>query len=865
MDLRIDMPLALLLLLPLLMYFGWTYWRERQRLKKGHIVVLGIRIVAICCLVFALAEPYILLPVKEEQVVFLVDRSASMNGTDDEMANFIAESLQSKKDDQLAGIYSFSSTLQTEAILSDSLKEVPKFTAIKATDQTNIEQSLQLASGIVDPKKATRLVLLTDGNETKGDALEFSSKFKGSNISVDIVPFNKPVAKDVSLKSFVTPQVAYVGEQQQLVTEINATAAERGELLLYENDKLIYREAVELAEGSNIFTYKHSATAEGLVKYEALVQVEQDAIFENNKLTSVTMVQSEPHLLIVNGYDTASPIAAALGKQSIAYDVVNASSLPNELSSYLQYNAIIFDNVPGHLVGEAKMSVIEQAVKNFGVGFTMVGGENSFGLGGYFKTPIETLLPVEMEIKGKEQLPSLGLEIVLDRSGSMSGAKLELAKEAAARSVEMLRDEDTLGFIAFDDRPWEIIETGPLGKKEEAVDTILSVTPGGGTEIYGSLAKAYENLADLKLQRKHIILLTDGQSQPGNYEDLIAQGKENGITLSTVAIGQDADANLLEALSEMGSGRFYDVVDEQTIPSILSRETAMISRTYIEDNPFYPTIFNASGWNTLFANGVPKMNAYIGTTAKQGATVIAESEKEDPVLAEWQYGLGKTFAFTSDSTGKWTGDWARWQNWGTFWQTLISKMLPSYNDVAYDVRLESDGSFVITDPTNEAAFLDIVAVNEAGEELETQLETISASQVRAVVQAEPGLIFFRIADEEQAIYQAGLSVPYSAEYELRPVNDKLVEELTKQTDGSVLKEPSEVFREFTKKGAERQNIATWLLLAGMLLFFIDITIRRFGWSFLTRPKKKEQLVEEKPIHAEDTNVAQILKGMKKRS
>jgi len=846
------------------MYFGWTYWRERQRLKKSHITVLGIRILAVICLVFALAGPYILLPIKEEQILFMVDRSASMNGTDGEMTNFIEESLQSKKDEQLAGIYSFSSTLQTEAILSKTLKEVPKFTNIEATDQTNIEQSLQLASGIVNSKKATRLVLLTDGNETKGNALEFASKFKGSNISVDVVPFHQPVSTDVSLKSFVTPQVAYVGEQQQLVTEVHATAANKGELLLYENDKLVHQEAVELAQGSNVFTYKHTATAEGLVKYEAVVQVEQDAIFENNKLTSITMVQSEPHLLIVNGYDSASPIAAALGKQSISFNVVDAQSLPNELSSYLQYNAIIFDNVPGHLVGEAKMNVIEQAVKNFGVGFTMVGGENSFGLGGYFKTPIETLLPVEMEIKGKEQLPSLGLVIVLDRSGSMYGSKLELAKEAAARSVEMLRDEDTLGFIAFDDRPWEIIETGPLNNKEEAVDTILSVTPGGGTEIYGSLARAYENLADLKLQRKHIILLTDGQSQSGNYEDLIAEGKENGVTLSTVAIGQDADANLLEALSEMGTGRFYDVVDEQTIPSILSRETAMISRTYIEDNPFYPTIYNASGWNTLFANGVPQMNAYIGTTAKQGASVIAESEKEDPVLAQWQYGLGKTFAFTSDSTGKWTGDWARWQDWGTFWQTLISQMLPSYNDVAYDVRLESDGSFVITDPTNEAAFLDVVAVNEAGEELETQLEAISASQIRAVVQAEPGLIFFRIADEDQAIFQAGISVPYSAEYELRPVNDELVEELTKQTGGSVLKEPKEVFREFTKKGADRQNIATWLILAGMLLFFIDITIRRFGWSFFAKSKKKEQLVENKTTQAEDTNVAQLLKGMKKR-
>lgn len=865
MDLRIDVPIALLLLLPLLAYFVWTFWRERQRLKKNHMVVLTIRILAVCCLVFALAAPYIILPVKEEQVLFLVDRSASMNGTETAMASFIEESLQSKKDEQLAGIYSFSSTLRTEAILSNTLDEVPKFTAMTATDQTNIEQSLQLATGIVDPKKATRLVLLTDANETNGNVREFMTKLKSSNISVDVVPFNRPVANDVSLKSFVSPQVAYVGEYQQLVTEINATATTQGELLLYENDALIHREAVELAEGSNVFTYKHAATAEGLVKYEALVQVGQDAIFENNKLTSVTMVQSEPKLLIVNGHETASPIAAVLGPNASSYDVVDARSLPNELSSYLQYNAIIFDNVPGHLVGEAKMGVIEQAVKNFGVGFMMTGGENSFGLGGYFKTPIETLLPVEMEIKGKEQLPSLGLVIVLDRSGSMHGSKLELAKEAAARSVEMLRDEDTLGFIAFDDRPWEIIETGPLANKEEAVDTILSVTPGGGTEIYSSLAVAYENLANLKLQRKHIILLTDGQSQSGNYEGLIEEGKENGVTLSTVAIGQDADGNLLEALSEMGSGRYYDVIDEQMIPSILSRETAMISRTYIEDNPFYPKIYNAPGWNQLFAGGVPQMNAYIGTTAKQGATVIAESEKEDPVLAQWQYGLGKTFAFTSDSTGKWTGDWARWQEWGTFWQTAISQMLPTYNDVAYDIRLDADGSFVITDPTNEAAFLDIVAVNEAGEELEMQLETISASQIRAVVQTEPGLIFFRITDEQQAIYQAGLSVPYSAEYELRPVNDKLVEELTKQTGGAVLEEPQEVFRDFTQKGAERQNIATWLLLAGMLLFFINITIRRFGWSIFTITKRKGKVVAETPVKEEDTNVAQLLKGMKKRS
>lgn len=865
MDLRIDHPLALLLLIPLIGYFVWTWWHHRQQLKRNQQIVFWIRIVAVVLLVFAISSPYLLLPVKEEQVVFLIDRSASVEGTEDAALGFIEESLQSKKETHQVGIYSFASNLQTESILTDTLEHAPELSEMTNDGETNIAQAIQLATGIVDLEKATRIVLLTDGLETKGDVEEQLTKLTESNVSIDVVQMSKDVNADVSIQSFSTPQVAYAGEQQQLVIEIEATTKGQGDLYLYENDQLIYQEKVQLEEGANVFTYRHIGDATGLVKYEALVQVNEDAILENNQLTSVTMVQSSPRLLIVSDREEGSPIATALGTNSIHYDVISSSELPNSLSSYLHYNAIIFDNIPGHLVGEEKMGIIEQAVKNFGVGFMMVGGENSFGLGGYFKTPIEELLPVEMEVKGKQQLPSLGLVIVLDRSGSMMGPKFELAKEAAARSVELLRDGDTLGFIAFDDRPWEVIETAPLEDKEEAVNTILSIAPGGGTEIYSSLELAYENLSDLQLQRKHIILLTDGQSYTASsYEDLIEEGKGNNITLSTVAIGADADATLLESLSEYGSGRFYSVLDETTIPSILSRETAMISRTYIEDNPFYPIIYNADGWNSLFEEGVPQMNAYIGTTAKQTATVIAESEKEDPVLAEWQYGLGRTIAFTSDSTGAWTGDWARWDEWPNFWQTAISRILPTYNDIAYDIRLSADGSFVITDPTNQAAFLDVAVVNELGEELEVQTEPISASKVRTVVEADPGLVFFRITSGDGSIYQAGLTVPYSAEYELHPPNEPLLTQITERTGGKLLEEPAEAFREFTVKGAEKQSITTWLVLLSMLLFFLDITIRRFGWGFLQVVGRTKEMTSEKQVAEEETNVAQLLKGMKKR-
>lgn len=658
--------------------------------------------------------------------------------------------------------------------------------------------------------------------------------------------------------------MAYQGEEQTLVTEIESTTDTMGELLLYENDQLIFRETIQLEEGKNVFTYRHKGNKEGLVKYEAYIQTDEDAILENNKLTSITMVQSTPRLLIVSDREEGSPIADMLNPSSIQFEEVSAEELPSSLSYMLKYDAIIFDNVPGHLVGEAKMGVIEQAVKNFGVGFMMVGGENSFGIGGYFKTPIEKLLPVEMEVKGKQQLPSLGLVIVLDRSGSMIGLKMELAKEAAVRSVELLREGDTFGLIAFDSHPWEIIETKPLENKDEVTNTILSIPAEGGTEIYPSLSLAYNNLFDLPLQRKHIILLTDGQSATsGNYEELIESGKKKHITLSTVAIGHDADRQLLESLSELAGGRFYDVEDETTIPSILSRETAMISRTYIVDDPFYPVIYHSEGWNQLFEKGVPQMNAYIGTTAKTTANVIAESEKEDPVLAEWQYGLGRTIAFTSDSTGAWTGDWGRWDRWVDFWNTAISRLLPTYNEIAYDIRMDGEGSFLITDPTNQAAFLDVAVVDEYGNELEVHLEPISASKVRAVADAKPGLVFFRISKDDN-VYQTGLTVPYSSEYRLQPLNEKLLEKVADKTGGKIVEDPQEVFRKFNEQGATRQSIATIILLVSLLLFFVDITIRRFGWAFFKQMGKSKNIVTAQKVTEEETSVAEILKELRKK-
>lgn len=296
----------------------------------------------------------------------------------------------------------------------------------------------------------------------------------------------------------------------------------------------------------------------------------------------------------------------------------------------------------------------------------------------------------------------------------------------------------------------------------------------------------------------------------------------------------------------------------------MSTETAIISRTYIEDNPFYPTIYGDPTWSSLFVEGVPQMNAYIATTAKQTANVIAQSEKEDPVLAEWMYGLGRTLAFTSDSTGAWSGDFARWNNWGDFWNTAVSRMLPSYSEVPYTIQKASDGSYTVTDPSGKSSFIEVAAVNEKGEELEVSSEPLAPGKSRVTVESEPGLVFFRVSNEQDAVYQAGISIPYSEEYKVQQPDVQKLQLITNRTGGELLSEPAEAFRDMDVTSSEKQPIRQILILIAIILFFIDITIRRFGFKQLILPFKKPKKAITPSTTTKSSNMEKLVREKKKR-
>ncbi|MGM9922547.1 MAG: VWA domain-containing protein [Bhargavaea sp.] len=853
MDFRIEHPAYLLLLLPVFGYLFWSWKLEQGKSGRKAFVLLGMRISVAALLIFAAASPYLLMRAEEERLFFLVDRSASMEGTEEEVSAFLEEAV-SQGQDRNVTVLSFAGEAWNDPLESGS----PDIT--RHTGETDLEGALRYASAAAAGSPA-RIVVLSDGRETRGDALEYIRSQLPQDVTVDAAVFAAPDSEDVSVSSFTVPTTGRKGESQQLDVTVRATAPAAARLILFRNDQPVAERDTELSEGENRFTFSEVQTEEGLVKYEAQVIMEEDGIQENNRMTAVTEIEGPPRVLIADSTGTPGQLGNLVGKSGISVETVHAGDLPQDLSSYLQYDAIIFDNVPGHRVGEERMAVIEQAVRTFGLGFMMVGGEESFGLGGYFRTPIEKILPVDMDVTGKQVIPSLGLVIVLDRSGSMAGRKLELAKEAAARSVALLREDDTLGFIAFDESPWEVIETSPIGDPNEASGKIMSVTPGGGTDIYPSVALAYERLSGLDLERKHIILLTDGMSAAGgNYASLAEKGDSDGVTMSTVAIGEDADRQLLRQLADQASGRYYEVTDADSVPSILSRETAMLSRTYIVDEPFTPAVRGGTGWDTLFGNGLPQMNAYIATTAKPDSDVILESPEGDPIIAEGRYGLGRTLAYTSGSGG-WSGGFASWDRWGELWTTAVSRILPQYRSEAFDIRRNKDGSYTVTGPES-MPFLDIAAVDEGGRELGTAVEPVRPGTARVRVQSGPSLVFFRISGDGESVTTAGISIPYGAEYRPGPPDQERLSAIAERSGGRVLESAKEALRPPESSKKEILPAWDWFALAAMLIFFADITLRRFGLPRIRKPGRSAGGTRESAANMEETSLEKLLKAKK---
>ncbi|MDD2373113.1 MAG: VWA domain-containing protein, partial [Syntrophomonadaceae bacterium] len=572
----------------------------------------------------------------------------------------------------------------------------------------------------------------------------------------------------------------------------------------------------------------------------------KDTIAENNVAHAFTLVEGPPLILLVEGSPgEAASISAALDSLELDNRVIPAYQFPASIEELQRYAVIILCNVPAEALQANSMEAVNQAVKNMGLGLIMVGGDQSFGPGGYFKTPVEEALPVYMDLRGKKEIPSLGLLLVIDKSGSMSEsaggyAKIDLAREAAIQATEVLGPMDQIGVLAFDSAAKWVVKMRKVDDLTAIQDDIGTLRAGGGTSIYPGLALAYDSLKKADTKYKHIILLTDGQSATsGDYYFLARKMEKAGITMSTVAVGDGADTELLEILAEWGRGRYYFTNEAYSIPRIFTKETITALRSYLVEEDFTP--LRVAGSEVLHGiNAVPDLHGYVASTVKDSAQLMLESHRGDPVLAGWQYGLGRSLAFTSDAGGRWAANWAGWEGYNHFWGNLLSWVLPRSQDSS--LRMETyieDGKGYIkvdTDDYTATSLMYSATIIKPDLKSETlELQPVAPGSFAGNFKVkQPGVYLINVLQkkggETLGSISGGAALSYSPEYNNTFRDDAFLEQVAGKGGGSIISRGEEAFADNLPPLKGIVELWPWLLIIAACLLPLDIAARRLSIS-----------------------------------
>jgi hypothetical protein len=497
------------------------------------------------------------------------------------------------------------------------------------------------------------------------------------------------------------------------------------------------------------------------------------------------------------------------------------------------------------------MESIETYVRDVGGGLLVIGGSHSYGAGGYFRTPLERILPVEMRPPARLDLPHVALLFVIDKSGSMGagpegGTKLDLAKAAAIAAADIMNPADQVGILAFD-AAWDwTLPFRPVGKGEWINDKLAALQSDGGTDMYKAMVEARRAIAGKEAAIKHVIVLSDGLTDKADFQTLVQQLARAGVTVSTVSVGNDADVKLMAEIAREGKGRGYVALDPQTIPQIFTTETLLISRDLLIEKTFVPRVAAPVGpLRGMMQSSLPRLRGYVLTYPKQRSELLMKAG-EDPLLVAWRHGLGRVMAFTSDLSGRWGKEWVAWQGlpqWAgqlardTMRKIVETRMRAEFHADGDAVRVVAD--FIATDGKfmNHLKLHGNLTAPNRSTEQSAFLQSAPGRYEGKFTPAERGIHFVTLFAEGKA-GEAPLSMatipyvaPYPKEYrELRP-NLALLSRLAEETGGEML-DPENfaagLRRLYTPSpGKGSRGHETWWPLAGagLLLFLADLVMR----------------------------------------
>jgi uncharacterized membrane protein len=810
-------------------------------------------------------------------VMVLMDRSHSVQVLEDVQEEYLREISKDIPPNDKLGVISFARNAYLEQLPMRGGYHIPpdRLSQIPDIDRSDIASAMRLAMAMFPHDTAKRVLLLTDGNDNMGDVLTEARRAKADGIPVDVVPLWYEHKNEIYIDRLLAPTYAEEGEQVPLRMVINSERRASGTLSLYHNGEQVPMAPedahVELQPGGNTFFSKLTARSTGDQRYEVYFRPDDetmDAVSINNKASAFSFVQTSSNVLLVTMdklFDL--PLARALESENIRVDVKTVDELEQfDLLRMMSYSTIVLANIPANVFTDQQHEQLARYVKDTGSGLIMLGGNEAFGAGGWIGTPIEDVMPVSFEIKHKRVIPRGALVLIMHSCEVPRGNYY--GKEMAKKSVDTISSRDYIGVLAYSFSPggntWEV--PFALNTNKAAVKSSIDrMQIGDMPDFASTMRMAYKELTSGKgkdAAQKHVIILSDGDAAPPP-PGLLDDYKKAKITVSTIAIGWGGHVmtRTMQDIAKKTGGKFYAARSPRALPQIFVKESKIVRRPLIVDEPFQPQIVQAA--NELLSGldyneQVPRLGGMVLTSPKpnpnvQMPIVRATKDGNDPVLAHWQCELGKTVAFTSGYWPRWGEHWTVWPKFAKFWAQVVRWTMRQEAPANFDVyskidgdrgrivvdALDKDASFLnflqlqtrLVGPDNRTAPLQFYQTGPGHYEAEFPVE--KAGEYLATVQVyESG--------RSRGTIRTGLTVPFSPEYRELGINEALLRRIQEITGGRWLElaegpREHDVFRHDLPPAEAKKPVWDWMLAWLILpLFLFDVSVRRLAsWLALS--------------------------------
>ncbi len=844
---------AMLAITPLIF---WMAVRSYAYLPLGRRIGSAVvRVLALAALATALALPII--PEEDQRLcrAVAVDTSLSVPQEALEAASaFVRSAEEGRGEDDTLVVLEFSGNPRfLDPGSWDALAR--RADGSDRQEQTDLLAAATYARSILPEDCSRRLVLITDGRDTIGDPGRIERGLQALGMTVDIVTAAGTHPLEIIVEDLHVPARVkthrpfrlraslYASEEMQ---EVSIKLLHTGPAGIEETvEELV--EPLDAGDSSHTFTTQVNAEGEHLFRVEVDVGQGKDAFPENNFYEAATEAAGPPAVLYVEGEPArGGHLRSALETAGFDVDLRGAGGLPASAEDLAEFTAVIVSDVPKSQLGGGKIGAVKSYVKAGGV-FIFAGGKKSYQMGGYRGSALEPFLPVTLEVPTDVEKTSAAVILVIDTSGSMSGSPIAMAREAAKASVAVLQPDDLVEVISFDSKPRRLFMM-QKAKNQMMINSFISkLRSGGGTDIIKALDLAYRDISPVQAKKKHIVLLTDGQSSTAGIDAILQNASSEGITISTIGLGASVQRSFLEKIANATGGKASFTNDAKNLPRLFMREMRIVTPAAVVEGVMKVKVGKKAPFLSKITGGFPYLRGYNLTTARGGsAAPVLLSDRGDPILAMWKQGKGWSVAFTSDVKARWASPWVTWKGYAKFWNALIRSLIKTEKktDDVHNLEFVREGRMVTATADlvdrDTGGFIDDMTATLTvkpfgGEQVaEAPMNQVAPGRYEASFLAESYGTYlaqatFASPDQAPQTAAGSLRLPYPAEYRHIGIDRTMLRSFVAASGGHLDPGPEDLWREEEKL---RAMVAfwPWALLAFLALLPIDLAVRRLNFK-----------------------------------